>query len=379
MNDENIRLRAVNRFVNLDESITRDLNNIADLIAQICDTPVALITLLGQDTQWFKAGKGVDMESTPREMAFCNHTIKQENLLIVPDLTQDERFAENPLVTGSINARFYAGAPLITDDGYALGSLCVVDFKPKTLDESQQKALRILSKQVLNMMQLGWTVQNLEHHHKHAIQQNQLIEDSELKLKAVFNSSSDLNMLVGKQFEILACNKSAQTYFQKIYRKAPQAGDNMLDFIDKGVVPQITRYLLSALAGRVIKKELLVRAGTPYQAWREVKFMPIKNAANEVIGVAFNAVDISHRKMQEEQIKIQNAALTRIAIIQSHELRRPVASLLGLLDIIKMGPHTQDMDCLDMMHTTINELDQKIRLIVKDSEDTIQSPLSIVA
>ncbi|RCH56393.1 hypothetical protein DJ568_00600 [Mucilaginibacter hurinus] len=382
MNNEYSRLRAVDRFTQLDASITQDLKDIVDLAAQVCGTPVALVTLLGAEMQWFKASTGVDMTDTPREIALCNHTIEQEELTIVPDTSIDDRFSANPLVASAPFVRFYAGSPLITDDGYAVGSLCVVDFEPKTLNDLQLKTLKVLSKQVMNLMQLNVSLQSLEIHHKQSIQQAMQIADSELKLKAVFDSSNDLHMLIGKHFEILAFNKSAAGYFYNIYKKAPTLGDNILDFIDEDVSWQVTRCLLSAMAGRSLKKELMIRPGTEYAGWREIKFVPIRNGAGEIIGAAITSVDITERKMHQEQIKAQNEALTRIAIIQSHELRRPVASLLGIMELIKLDQAENiknEQEYLGIMQTTINELDEKIRMIVKDSEETIQSHLSIVA
>ncbi|MDB5131723.1 MAG: domain S-box protein [Mucilaginibacter sp.] len=118
--------------------------------------------------------------------------------------------------------------------------------------------------------------------------------------------------------------------------------------------------------------------GTVYACWKETSFSPVRNNSGEIIGVALNSTDITTRKQQEERIKAQNEALTRIAIIQSHELRRPVASLIGIMDIMKME-HI-DFDYFNMMQITINELDEKIRGIVKDSEDTILGRrLAIVA
>ncbi|MEO6148638.1 MAG: GAF domain-containing protein, partial [Mucilaginibacter sp.] len=274
MDNDYSRLNAVDRFINLDAAIAHDLKDIVDLAAQVCETPVALITLLGKETQWFKAGTGVDMTSTPRELALCNHTIKQDELLVVPDTSDDARFSSNPLVASAPFVRFYAGSPLITDDGYAIGTLCVVGFQPKELNELQQKTLKVLSKQVMNLMQLNSSLQNLEVQHKKSIQQNLLIADSELKLKAVFDSSNDLHMLIGKHFEILAFNKSAAGYFHNIYQKAPALGDNILNFIDEDISWQVTRCLLSAMAGRSLKKEMIIRAGTEHASWREIKFMP---------------------------------------------------------------------------------------------------------
>src|ERR1700744_38983 len=127
MDNEHYRLNAVNRFKQLDDDIQNDLNAVVNLAAQICKTPVSLITLLDEDKQWFKAHKGIDIDCTDREVAFCNYTIKQDDLLIVADATKDERFANNPLVVGEPFIRFYAGAPLVTKDGFSVGSLCVVD------------------------------------------------------------------------------------------------------------------------------------------------------------------------------------------------------------------------------------------------------------
>jgi signal transduction histidine kinase len=122
---------------------------------------------------------------------------------------------------------------------------------------------------------------------------------------------------------------------------------------------------------------MFLREKTEFEIWREVKFVPIKNYSGQIIGVAINSADITKRKQQEKQITIQNEALTRIAIIQSHELRRPVASLLGMMNLMKV--EDIDFGYFDMMQLTLNELDEKIRLIVADSEKTITGPLSIVA
>ncbi|MFD2147453.1 GAF domain-containing protein [Mucilaginibacter antarcticus] len=106
------RLEAVNRFKQLDEAVVKDLNDIINLAADSCNVPVGLITLLDEDTQWFKASKGVDIDCTNRELSFCNYTIQQPDLLMVHDASIDERFCNNPLVTGEPNVRFYAGLPL---------------------------------------------------------------------------------------------------------------------------------------------------------------------------------------------------------------------------------------------------------------------------
>ena len=377
MDRELYRLKAVSRFKELDPGITMDLNDIVDLAAQICNTPVAIITLLDEDKQWFKAAKGTDVTDTPRELSFCDNTIKQTGVFIVPDMLADERYNQNPLVTGDPNVRFYAGAPLTTKDGYCVGSLCVVDFKSRDLTEHQQNTLRILSKQVMNLMELNHSMEALARQNEEHRNNKKTLEDSEIKLRAAFESSADVHILVGRDMEILAYNKLASFYIYNIYQHWLSIGDRILTYVDPKIKNHFVKYLEIALKGKVIKHDLQVRAGTAFETWREIRFVPIKNNDGEIMGVAINSADISKRKQQERQIVIQNEALTRIAIIQSHELRRPVASLLGIMNLIKL--EQLDFTYYEMMQLTVNELDEKIRQIVADSEKTISSPLSIVA
>jgi PAS domain S-box-containing protein len=377
MDRELQRLEAVKRFKELDPAIERDLNDIVDLASQICNTPVALITLLDDDKQWFKAAKGTDVTETPRELSFCNHTILQQSVLIVPDLLEDERYANNPMVTSDPHVRFYAGAPLYSKDGYGVGSLCVVDFAVRELTELQANTLKMLSKQVVNLMELNWSLKALEKQNKQNEVHQKHIEESEVKLKAVFDSSNELHLLIGQNLELMAFNKAAAEYFHNIHKEWLQIGDRFMHYVDPKVKHHLTKYLEISLKGKTIKHDFLLRAGTPHECWREVKLVPVKNNAGQIVGVALNSSDITKRKKQEKQIAVQNDALTRIAIIQSHELRRPVASLLGIIDLMKL--EQIDFGYFNMMELTVNELDEKIRIIVKDSEDTIENHLAIVA
>lgn len=377
MNKEFYRLQAVDRFKHLDKSTTADLNDIVKLAAQICNTPMALITLLDEDTQWFKASTGTEITQTPRNISFCNNTIQQSKIAIVNDATLDERYTNNPLVTGSMNLRFYAGAPLTTKDGYNIGTLCVADYKASALDGQQLNSLKVLSKQVMNLMELNWSIKILADKNEENKQNKKGLEDSEIKLKAVFDSSTDIHILVNRNLEITAFNSPAADYIFNIYQHDMAIGDNMLDFVDPQIKTDFEKYISIALRGRMLKHDLLLREKTEFESWREVKFVPIRNHSREIIGVAINSADITKRKQQEKQINIQNEALTRIAIIQSHELRRPVASLLGIMNLMKI--EDIDFGYFDMMQLTLNELDEKIRIIVADSEKTITSPLSIVA
>jgi GAF domain-containing protein len=152
--DEPQRLETLRRYDILDTPPERNFDAITLLAAHICDTPIALMVLIDQNRQWFKSQVGVGWRETPREFAVCAHTIMKRKLLVVPDLSRDKRFAANPLVYAGPKFRFYAGAPLITPDNRALGTLCVVDKVRRTLTVSQKKDLISLSRLIMTELEL---------------------------------------------------------------------------------------------------------------------------------------------------------------------------------------------------------------------------------
>jgi two-component system, cell cycle sensor histidine kinase and response regulator CckA len=152
--NETRRLKVLWQYDVLDTVPEEVFDDLTELAARICEAPIALISLIDEDRQWFKAKIGVTVNETSRDISFCSHAIKQEDLFIIPDATQDARFANNPLVTSDPKIRFYAGAPLITPDGYALGSLCVIDKVPRELRPEQKQALRVLARHVMTQLEL---------------------------------------------------------------------------------------------------------------------------------------------------------------------------------------------------------------------------------
>ncbi|MBW4487248.1 MAG: response regulator [Trichocoleus desertorum ATA4-8-CV12] len=161
--NESARLEALSQYKILDTAPEQAFDDLTRLAAQICETPIALVSLVDARRQWFKSKVGLDVQETPRDVAFCAHALHKPKVFIVPDTLADERFATNPLVTSAPNIRFYAGVPLITPEGYPLGTLCVIDYSPRQLSDWQIESLYALARQVVTQLELRRNLASLAH------------------------------------------------------------------------------------------------------------------------------------------------------------------------------------------------------------------------
>ncbi|SCY43380.1 GAF sensor signal transduction histidine kinase [Nonlabens sp. Hel1_33_55] len=177
--NEKDRLASLRRLNILDTISEDQYDNVTELAAYICDTKYALISLIDENRQWFKSTIGVQLCETSRDVSFCAHAINQPHeILEIPDTRKDDRFVDNPLVTDEETpVIFYAGVPLFNQDGHVLGTLCVLDSKPKKLSDHQLKALKNLAKQVEQLFRLHAANQNLEVSKKHLSKHNSLLKD----------------------------------------------------------------------------------------------------------------------------------------------------------------------------------------------------------
>lgn len=152
---EQARLTALRAYDILDTTPEKSFDDLTSLASHVCETPIALISLVDSDRQWFKSKVGLDLAQTSRDISFCGHVIEQSDLFIVRDATKDERFSSNPLVVSEPNIRFYAAMPVFSSDGeHALGTLCVIDREARDLDERQAEGLRALARQVQDQLEL---------------------------------------------------------------------------------------------------------------------------------------------------------------------------------------------------------------------------------
>jgi diguanylate cyclase (GGDEF)-like protein len=195
------RLKALQEYKVMDTLPEQAYDNFTKLAALICSTPIALITLLDEERQWFKSRIGLESSEIPREAAICNHTIMMpDNIMVINDATHDPRFINNPLVASEPNIRFYAGVSLVTSSGEALGTICVMDNKPREITQEQLDALQVLSREVMGQFELRRGIATLE---RSVLKQEQYIDQlqdyqRELeKVRADFENQSLTDPLTG--------------------------------------------------------------------------------------------------------------------------------------------------------------------------------------
>ncbi len=194
--NEQARLEELQSFNILDTLSEEDYDNLTSIASSICGTKIALISLIDKDRQWFKSHHGLNATETPRELAFCAHAIHQpKEIMMVEDARTDERFHDNPLVIGDPHVIFYAGMPLVTENGHALGTLCVIDDKPKVLNQGQIDALKSLSKQVIHLLELRKKKRELEAAFTRIEKKNQELE--QFAFTVAHDLKSPLNVIIG--------------------------------------------------------------------------------------------------------------------------------------------------------------------------------------
>jgi PAS domain S-box-containing protein len=284
------RLRAVHAYEILDTPREQDFDDIAKMAAQICHVPISVINFLAADRQWFKAEIGLGVRETPRDVSICAHAILQPGLFVVPDTMEDPRFRDNPLVKGDPNLRFYAGALLETPEGLPIGTMCVLDYKPRTLTEHEGFVLKTLAKQVMTQLDL-----------RHALREK---NKSEERLTLALDASGSVGTW---DWDIVGDRVFADPRFVSIFggeQEWSKEGTSVADYL-KSIHPADLDRVKRAIArarqtGGFVQSEYRILQKDGTVRWIDARGKIRLDSAGKAVRFPGVAVDITDRKRVEQ-------------------------------------------------------------------------------
>lgn len=347
------RLKALQACRVLDTLPEPEFDDVTLLAAQICGVPMAAVSLIDTDRQWFKSILGLDAAQTPRDIAFCAHTILQPDLLLVPDAHNDPRFSDNPLVTGAPSIRFYAGMPLTTSDGLALGSLCVIDRQPRQLSADQKAALRALGNQISSQLELKRQI---------ALQEQMIAERKEIEktLQAEIaersRTEAELEWVLAQNAQVLASISSiligvdADGTITTWNRAASVAfGLKTSEALGRRFVDCGIRWNWEQIGAAIrtcedewspVRLEVMSYL-TPEgkECFLSVTLNPISHHSDEPQGFLLLAADITQRRILESQLATAQKleSIGQLAAGIAHEINTPVQYIGDNLRFLQEG------------------------------------------
>jgi PAS domain S-box-containing protein len=325
------RLRALRGSGILDSAPEHSYDQMTELAASICGTPIAILSLIDSERQWFKSKVGVSFQQTSRDAAFCAHAILDQKLLIVPDTASDERFADNPLVTSDPHIRFYAGAPLITPEGHALGALCVLDYVPRDLSDQQRHALQVLSAQAVAQIELHKTKNDLNRVASSADSVTEALRASEEFKARLLACSRDCIKVLDLEGRLVYMNEGGMQSLE-ICDLAPVLNKAWIDFWEGHDREAAQRAVEAAQHGEIGRFTGYFETRINRQPrWWDVVVSPILDATGQPERILALSRDVTAQKVSEDALRDAmrfNHAIIQDAgegiIVYDHELRYKV-------------------------------------------------------
>ena len=330
---ESQRLTALHGYGILDTAPEEMFDRLTALAAEVYSVPIALLSFVDANRQWFKSRVGLAHPETERVVSFCNHTIQSDELLVIPDATHDPRFAQNPLVVHEPGIRFYAGAPLCTSDGYRLGTLCVLDTQPRpTLTPQQQVTLTHLARLVVVQLELRRALER-QQQTEHARQ------TSEARFHALFEAANDA-IGISADDQLVHVNPAYARLFG-YPSPADMAGLSLYDLIAPATLPTIRERHRRRMAGEPVPDRYITcvrrRDGSEFEAELRLSLLPQDGKAYMLalvrdITAEKEAADTVSRYV--EQLARSNADLQQFAYVASHDLQEPLRAITGFAHLL---------------------------------------------
>ncbi|WP_100658581.1 ATP-binding protein [Alteromonas flava] len=344
--NESERLKALDSYRVMDSPPEAALDDITNMAAELCDVPIALISLVDDHRQWFKSACGLGAKETDKDIAFCAHAIHQQQIFEVPNALEDPRFFDNPLVTGEPNIRFYAGMPLITSAGYALGTLCVIDTKPNQLSEKQRRYLKVLAQEVIARFELQ--------------KSNQALQRAQKLQLLITETNQDCIFVKDKDCKIIQANSAFMALYPDDKRAKVIGYTTVEDYHPKEAELFLADDKQALESGKVEKFETITCPDGVTRTLFTTK-VRFKDDDGEpyILGVAR---DVTEREALIKSLEKSNQDLDEFAYVASHDLRAPLTAIRRLIEWVREDAlgHVSDetIKQIDMIEQRSRRMDQ---------------------
>ena len=360
MYNEKKRIEALKEYDILDSEREKDFDDIVELASTLLDIPISLITLVNTSRQWFKASYGVEITETPIELSICNHAINDSDVMVVEDLSKDERFSENPLVTDNPKIQFYAGAPLIDPKGNPLGTLCVIDTKARGFSDKEKKCLTLLASRVMNLLELR--KENLEQKEKLKKQEEDLNE-----LLYRFIEAQHTAKIGSWDWDLTTDSLYWSPEMYTLYN-LPKNQKNLIKAWQSKVHQSDLRAVLDSISlsmregfPNTIEHRILHDDGS--LTWVETRGSVELDKKGQSIRLSGTSQDITERKKAEAD-KIQYVkTLEKIMFDFSHKVRQPLTNWMGIVQQVDLSNSTPENTKLftDYLRSSTKTFDDLVR------------------
>jgi signal transduction histidine kinase len=361
--EEARRLEALDSYHILDTLEESDYDNLTALAAAICGVPIALISFVDKSRQWFKSHRGLNAKETPIEQSFCAHAIVGTNdLMIVEDAQKDVRFKDNPLVTGHPKISFYAGVPLNNEDGYSLGTLCVIDSERRTLTLEQQNSLKIVAQQVMDKLELRrkvWMLEDTQQELKTAVEK---LTTSESKLRAIIEEAPiAIGVLRSSDFIIETANNNLLKLWGKTADVIGKPASQFLDQEHEIEGFKILREVFETGVGYTAQDlpSAVLNSEEATLRYYNVTYHPILDQEGKTEQILVLAVDVT----KQRELSLQKDDFISIA---SHELKTPITSLRASLQLLGRLKDNPGSPMIPKLIEQANRSTVKMNALVED-------------